>query len=485
MEKQKTFFDRFDELDLLRDKFENLRKGEFGVLYGRRRVGKSELLRKFSRKVKCNKIFLTITFQSKAELKRALSKKIEECFGDIVKISEWKDFFDYIAEKSKNEKFLFILDEFQEIDKFSKDFILSLKQYWEESLIKNKIMIIISGSSMSMMHRLALAEKGPLYGNKTFTLPLKQFRYTDFREMFKEHSEEEKVKIFSIYGGTPKYLTDFKESGLTLHESIKELVLSDKGSLYDEPINALRFELTNPERYISILRSISMGKEELNKISDSLEIKQNQISPYLRNLSELLDIIRPANPLYGKKKKARYKIKDNFFKFWYKFVYPFQEQIQSGIIEPPMNKIYKELEDYCGRIFEDIVAEFFLLMRGKKIKNMEINFDEYGQWWENDEDIDLVLKSKRMTFFVEIKFTNKLVGSRVFEELKDKSLKTSASGTFKFILISKKGFEKELIDRKIPNLLLLNLNELSKIFDEETKRETEKQAEIKEWFGIK
>ena len=181
----------------------------------------------------------------------------------------------------------------------------------------------------------------------------------------------------------------------------------------------------------------------------------------------------------------RYMIKDNFFKFWYKFVYPFQAQIQARITEPPMRKIYKELEGYCGRIFEDIVAEFFLIMRGKKIKGMEINFDEYGKWWENDEDIDLVLKSKRLTFFVETKFTNEFIGSRIFEDLKEKSLKTSATGKFKFILISKKGFEKELIERKIPNLLLLSLDEISKILDEETKRENEKQVELKEWFEIK
>ncbi len=484
MELQKTFYDRSDELDLLKEKFDNLKKGEFGVLYGRRRVGKSELLRKFSRKIKCNKIFLTITFQSRVELKKALSKKIEECFKEVVKISEWPDFFNYVSEISKDKKFLLIFDEFQEIDKFSKDFILSLKQHWEETLKENKIMVIISGSSMSMMHRLALAEKGALYGNKTFTLPLKQFRYVDFREMFKECSEEEKVKIFSVYGGTPKYLSDFKDSKLTLFESIKELVLSDKGSLYNEPINALKFELTNPERYISILRTISKGKEGLKKMSDSLELSQNQITPYLRNLSELLDIVFPANPLYGKKKIARYKIKDNFFKFWYRFVYPFQEQIQARIIEPPMNKIYKEFDDYCGRIFEYIVAEFFLFMRGKRIKNMKIEFEDYGKWWENDEDIDLVLKSKRSTFFVEVKFKNELIGSKTFEELKEKSLKTSARGKFKFILVSKKGFEKELIERNIPNLLLISLNEIGEIFDKETKRETEKQANIREWFGI-
>ncbi len=481
---ERKFYDRFNELDLLKEKFDNLKKGEFGVLYGRRRVGKTELLRRFANKTRCKRLVLTITFQSRAELKRALSRKIEECFKEVVKINDWEDFFEYIIEKTKDEKFLLIFDEFQELDKFAKDFIRSLQKYWDDKLRVSKVMLIISGSSMSMMHRLALEEKGPLYGRKTFTIPLKQFKYIDFREMFKELSEEEKIKLFSVFGGTPKYLTDFKESGLDLIESLKSLVLSDKGALYNEPINALKFELKNPERYISILRAISKGKKELKEISDYLELEQYQLTPYLRNLSELLDIISQSNPLYGKMKMKRYEIKDNFFKFWYRFVYPFQEQIQAGITEPSIKRIYKEMDDFVGRIFEDIATEFFIFMRGKKIKGMSIDFLEYGKWWEAGEDIDLVLKNKGATIFVEVKFQTKKMNSRNFEELKEKSLKTSAKGTFKYILISKSGFEQELIDRKIQNLVLLDLNDLTKITDEETKREKEMQCELSEWFGL-
>ena len=481
---EKEFYDRFEELDLLRSKFEKLDKGEFGVLYGRRRVGKSELLRKFANKAKCKKMFLTITAQSKVELKREFSKKIEECFGEIVKISAWSDFFDYIVEKTKNQKFLLILDEFQRVDYFAKDFIYSLQEYWDSNLRKSRIMLILSGSSMSMMHKLALEEKGSLYGRKTFSIYLKQFRYIDFREMFKDLDEEQKVKTFAVFGGTPQYLSFFKESKSELLESFKNMVLSKGGSLYEEPINALKFELTNPERYISILRAISRGKEELKEIADELELEQSQITSYLRNLIDLLDLVSSADPLFGKKKMKRYKIKDNFFKFWYRFVYPFQEQIQSGIIEPSIKKIYKELDDYCGRMFEEIITEFFLFMRNKKIKGIDIDFNEYGKWWENEEDIDLVLSSKSSCTFIEIKFQNRKVGSKAFEELKDKSLKTSAKGKFKYVLVSKSGFDEELINRGIKDLMLLDLEEITSIMDEENKREKESQAELNEWFNV-
>ncbi|MBR9705094.1 ATP-binding protein [Candidatus Pacearchaeota archaeon] len=480
----KVFYDRCNELKFLKEKYDNLTTGEFGVLYGRRRMGKSELLRKFLKKIKTKKIYINVIDSNKKDFMNSLSKKIEETFGDVFKITNWGEFFEYLSEKSGDEKIVFVIDEFQRINSFSKDFIFALQEYWGTHLRKQKIMIIICGSSMSMMHKLALEEKGPLYGRKTFEYALKQFKYLDFREMFKNFDEEDKIKIFSVFGGTPKYLDDFKSSNLGIIEGFEKLVLSDKGPLFEDPINALKFELKNPERYISILRAISTGKVETKEIADSLGLDNREISPYLRNLSELLDIIESNNPLFGKKRMMRYKIKDNFFKFWYRFVYPFRENIEMGITKPVINRINKEIETFCGRIFEDIVREFFIFMNGKTLLNKKIEFLECGKWWEGNEDIDLVLKNKNKTVFIEVKYREKKVNSKHFEDLKEKSNKTSAGGRFEYIIVSKSGFEKELIDKKIPNLLLIDLNKLSEIMDEETKKETEIQEDLIKWFEI-
>ena len=480
----KTFYDRCNELEFLKEKYDGLTKGEFGVLYGRRRMGKSELLRKFLKTIKTKKIYVNVIDSNKKNFMKTLSKKIEVTFGETFKVTEWGEFFEYLAEKTKDESLVFVIDEFQRINSFSQDFIFALQEYLDMYLKKRKIMIIICGSSMSMMHKLALEEKGPLYGRKTFEYALKQFKYLDFREMFKEFSEEEKIKIFSIFGGTPKYLDDFKLEGLDIIKGFEKLVLSDKEILFEEPINALKFELKNPERYISILRAISKGKVETKEIADELGLNNYEITSYLKNLSDLLDIIEFNNPLFGKKRMMRYKIKDNFFRFWYRFVYPYREHIEIGITKPVTDRINKEIGDYCGKIFEDIIKEFFIFMNGKKLLNKKIEFSECGKWWEGGEDIDLVLKSRSKTTFIEIKYKEKKVSSKQFEELKEKSKKTSAGGRFDYIIISKSGFEKELIDRKIPNLLLIDLKQLTEMMDEETKRETEKQEELIKWFDI-
>src|SRR3989344_267946 len=276
MAPDRIFYDRKSELNLLKRKFENLNKSEFWVIYGRRRTGKSELLRQFYNKVQSkDKLFITITCASRNEFMQLISDKIKPSFGDIVKIDKWSDFFDYLSNKSESKKLL-IIDEFQRIDNFAKDFYFSLQDYWDSKLKNSKFMILICGSSMSMMHRIAFEEHGPLYGRKTFELHLKPFRYVDFREMFKELPEEEKIKIYSVFGGTPKYLDDFKYSGFSKYlEAYESIVLRQNSALFEEPLNALKFELKNPDRYISIIKSISEGKSESPEIAQNIGIKNN------------------------------------------------------------------------------------------------------------------------------------------------------------------------------------------------------------------
>jgi len=129
---ERKFYDRQKELNILKKKFDNLNKGEFGVIYGRRRTGKSELLRQFYSKLNnSEKLFITITSSNKNDFMNSLSKIIKENFKEEVKINKWSDFFDYLIEKNKSKKILLIIDEFQRINNFAKDFYFSLQDYWD------------------------------------------------------------------------------------------------------------------------------------------------------------------------------------------------------------------------------------------------------------------------------------------------------------------------------------------------------------------
>ncbi len=470
--RERIFYNRKNELNLLKRKFDNLSKGEFGVVYGRRRTGKSELLKQFYLRVQNqDKLFITVTSANRNDLMQQISDKIKDSFGDTVKINKWADFFDYLISRSEVKKKLLIIDEFQRINNFAKDFYFALQDYWDSKLKNSKFMVLICGSSMSMMHRIALEEHGPLYGRKTFELHIKPFKYMDFREMFKEFSEEDRIKIFAIFGGTPKYLEDFKYSGISDYlKAYESVVLTQNSALFEEPLNALKFELKNPERYVSILKSISEGKMESPEIAQSIGEGNNILSPYLKTLTSLLDITEQNDPLFGKGRNKRYKIKDNFFRFWYKFVYPYREHIEIGNSRFITDKISRDFDSYCGRIFEDIIEEFFIYINGKKIKGKKIEFEKIGKWWEAGEDIDLVLACRNEIIFIEVKFKDKEIGFECYNELVEKSKKTSASGKFSYFLISRKGFKEDLIKNKPSNLLLLSLENLREIWDEESEK---------------
>ena len=121
------FYDRCSELRLLKEKYDGLSKGEFGVLYGRRRLGKSKLLRKFLSKISTKKIYVEVIDANRKDFMRTLSNKIEETYNEIVQINRWSDFFGYIVEKSKSESLVLVIDEFQRLNSFAKDFILLYK----------------------------------------------------------------------------------------------------------------------------------------------------------------------------------------------------------------------------------------------------------------------------------------------------------------------------------------------------------------------
>jgi len=482
---ERRFYDRQNEMKELKTKFDSISKGEFGVIYGRRRTGKSELLRQFYGNVtNTDKIFLTITSTNRNDLKAVLGESIKKSTGEEVKIERWDDFFDFILERSESKRVLIILDEFQRLNNFAKDFYFSLQEAWDAKLKYAKVMLLICGSSMSMMHRIALEEHGPLYGRKTFEIQVSPFKYMDFREMFKEFPEEEKIRIFAVFGGTPKYLEDFKyNSDGGLFEAYKRFVLSPTSVLFEEPINALKLELKSPDRYISIVKAISEGKEESPEIAAAIGIKNNSLSPYLGTLSSLLDIIESNDPLFGKSRIRRYKIKDNFFRFWYKFVYPYLDILEIGDTKTVLDKISRDFDTYCGKIFEDIIKEFFIYSNGKKILGKKIEFSKIGKWWEDGEDIDLVLKCKRETIFIEVKFIDKEVGFEHYNSLVDKSKKTSAGGRFSYYLVSRKGFKEDLKKAKPANLTLLSLKDLKGIWDSETAVITDPQESLKTYFN--
>ena len=465
---EKEFFDRKNELKILQEKYAELSPSNMLVLYGRRRVGKTELVKQFLKNIK-NHFYFYVEVTQKSEILNYLSKSVKEQLGEKIVFKDFYEFLNYIGGKADKEPFVLVIDEFQRFLDIAPEYISSLQNAWDSKLKHKKILILLLGSSIGMIQKIMNSKAGALYG-RAQKIKISPFKYSDFRLMFKEMSEEDKVMTYSVFGGTPDYLDKFKKSKGDIYERIFELVLKKGAVLFEEPKNLLEYENVRIHaKYNAILGATSSGKETMKEIEDVIHITSQTMPAYLRRLDELLDLVGRKDPVLGKERLGRYQIKDNFFKFWYKFILPNQTPLNLGNTKLVSDLIKQDLNSYVGRIFEDIVKELLILYNTKEIKGLKLNFENIGSWWDrNSNEIDILAYNlKEKTFLIgEVKWTNKQLDVDVIEELERKSKYLNYSGTYKFLFVSKNGFtEKALKKMQDLGAVHLNLKDIEELFN--------------------
>ena len=467
----KDFYNRITERELLREKYKNLDTGVLLALYGRRRVGKTELVKQFMNDVpQKRKFYFYVDLSGKQEILNSLSSAIMEQLGETLRFGSFDDFFNYIEEKS-TEKFLLVIDEFQRFLDIAPEFITKLQDHWDSKLRHQKLMIIIVGSSIGMMQKITASKAGALYGRAT-KIKISPFRYIDFRLMFPNLNEIEKIERYAVFGGTPYYLNKTKKMGSTV-QAILELFLKKGGDLVEEPKNLLEYEnMRVHATYNSILHALASGKEVLKEIQDFTKISFTTMPAYLKRLAELLDLVGKKDPILGKERLGRYTIRDNFFRFWYQFIFPHQTALNLGNDKLVLKVIEENLNSYVGRVFEDVVKELLILYVNKKIKGVEITFEDIGSWWDrHGHEIDIVAcHTKEKKILVgEVKWTNKVVDSDVLQTLMERARLIHFSGKYQYVIISKNGFTAPCLSKMDAlGVLHLDLSEMTKLLDEVT-----------------
>ncbi|NYZ78365.1 ATP-binding protein, partial [Candidatus Micrarchaeota archaeon] len=377
------FYDRRDELAFFSDKLKTLKTGEMIVLYGRRRLGKTRLIQKFieSGKASAKVLYLFVNIQGEQELKQSVARDVFEQWKEIIAIESWRDFFSYLEASSEGKKTVVVIDEFQRLKTISPGFITELQHRWDSALKNSPLMLVLVGSSIGMMRKIAITPHGALYGRKTGQMQLNPFRYVDFREVFASKSEEEKVEWYSVFGGTPYYL-ELASKHEKLEDAIIQEALAKQAPLREEPKNLLEFELKVIARYNSLLYAIGKGKRSLKEICDEVGIRRTTLPPYLTGLQELLGLVERRQPMFGKQNLGRYELKDNFFKFWYSFVLPHASSLEIGNTQPVLEDVKQNLPAHTGKCVEDVVRELFVLYNHDEIKGVELDFERIGGWWD-------------------------------------------------------------------------------------------------------
>ena len=460
------FYCRESELHTMNRRYE---KGRFEciVIYGRRRVGKTALINEFC-KGKPTVYFSALSASSQENLE-ALSKAIYSCKNPDSTAAptyrSYEDALDEITAMSKQQRLVFVIDEYPYLAKAEKSFSSRLQHIIDHQWQDGQLYLILCGSSMSFMEYQVLGYESPLYGRRTAQFKIQALTYREMTQFHPNLSLPDQALLYGVTGGIPHYINKLEVEN-DLDEALLENLFDSSSYLFEEPENLLKQELREPAIYNSVISAIAGGASRLNEISTKVGLESGICTKYLRMLLEL-GILKKETPITEKPgRKTIYGIDDNFFRFWYRFVPRNMSVISAGrmnlVYEQAVKKYYP---DYMGLIFEKMCQEYLL----RYAEDLPILLSEVGQWWGTDSktrkeiQIDIVGTPVEGNEYLigSCKYRNEKIGMDELELIRNYASVFRKDGIFHYFIFSKGGFTPPLLEAgKRGEVTLLTLSDL-------------------------
>jgi AAA+ ATPase superfamily predicted ATPase len=428
------------------------KRGSLMVIYGRRRVGKSELIREAISTVP-HVAYQATRVTSGLNLK-AFKDEIARALGAdpvLASLGDWFGVLVYLARKAEAiPGLVVVLDEFPYLVDGNRALPSIIQKVWDSGAPQaGRLKLILCGSMIAHMEDL-LAERNPLYGRKTFSLDLPPLPVRDAVRFFPDYSAGDKFMAYGIFGGIPHYLR-LCDPDASLEDNVVRLLLNSAGSLIDEPTVLLQAELRDIARYASILAAIAGGCTKYGEIIGRIgETDTRTIGPYMERL-ERMRLIRAVRSLDAapKSRDRRYFVADALIGFWHRFVRPNLSSIVQGFGREVWNhQIAPHLQEYMGGAFENTCREH---ARGHIQERLAVPAREIGQLWAPDYDIDVAGQLlDGSVLYGECKWTRDLVGEGVLDMLMDRAAKAAYgrdSARRHFALYARSGFKPAVLER--------------------------------------
>ena len=379
-----------------------------------------------------------------------------------------------------DQKKLLIIDEFPYMCKGNESIPSILQTLWDECLKDENVMIVLCGSAMSFIEKELLSEKNPLYGRATGIYKMDAMGFYDAAQFFPNYSHRDQIMSYAVLGGIPHYLRQF-DPALSLEDNIKQNILTKGCVLYSEVEFLLRQELRETTLYNSIIEAVALGCTKLNDISvKSLVDDTSKTSVYLKNLIELEIIKREFSVDDGIKERANtnrglYRLTDNFFRFWYAFVFANVSELESGDVDGVFNYSVKPvLHEFASLAFEDVCREYVRELQ--KSGKLPFRYKTMGRWWGRttvrrkddteiqETEIDLLAVSSRSDQYLvgECKFKGRPLSFGDYLDTAAKLLPQQEKADFYYYLFSESGFDERLTEEASHNdrLRLVTLEEI-------------------------
>ena len=466
------FVNRIDELDRLRTLYES-GAAELAIIYGRRQIGKSELVRRSIADRDDAVYYQAVQGTATTQLRRFV-EAAATTYPDITAVKEeWEPLLAFLTERDA----IIVIDEFPYLIESNEGISSVIQHLWDTAIDESQATLVLTGSAIGMIHSHVLDGGAPLYGRVSQTpngrLELTQLPFPSIHEFVPTYDPEERVFVYGVFGGTPRYLSPLDPSR-SLGENITRLLYDPNGSLHDEPETVLQMELNEVNTYFSVLESMASGNRRRNEIAQGAGIESTNTSYYFDRL-ETLRIIEKHYPALtdpARSKQTRYRIRDPVFRFYFRYLYGrggqyelYGENGYADLIEP-------ELPDFVSETFESLCQQAVpALYPDYQLTRVPT------QWWYKSREVDIVAPTDESTLIAgEVKFTNTPLRYDVLSDLEDdvEHVDWTPTGggepTYEFALFSRSGFKpsvEEAADER-EDLRLFDLSDVVTVLENGT-----------------
>lgn len=429
------FYDREMELELLlQSEKQAERSAVFTVLTGRRRVGKTSLINKALEGK--NVAYLFVSKDSEAVLCSKFQQTLKEQLGIEVfgQISRFRDLFEVIMKASLQRHFTVFFDEFQNLQKVNPAIFSEIQDLWDRYHRESHLHLVASGSIQSLTKRIFEDENEPLYGRPTSKFTLLPFRIEVLKQILSDHSpnykNEDLLCLYMITGGVAKYVELLMDAQCYTKEKMLNYVCRPDSYFLTEGRDLMSQEFSDESNtYFSVLQLIAAGMTKRSEIDGAM---QKDMGVYLQNLEKNFMLVKRLKPLLAKpnSKVTAYEISDQFLRFWFRFILPYQSLIETQQMAALRQNIGKYYERFSGRTLE----QYF------QAKAMETGaYTMVGSWWDrkggNEIDMIALNEFEHTGIVAEIKRNPEKISLTALEE-KTKALPASTFGKYKLMLQS-------------------------------------------------
>jgi len=428
------FYNREKELQNLRAIEESSKvSSKMTVVVGRRRIGKTTLIKKaFSDRVylfvsKKNEVLLCDEFVT--IIQNTLDVKI---FGEI---KTFKELFEYLMELSKTRHFTLVIDEFQEFLHINSTVYADMQNIWDSYKESTKINLVLSGSIYSLMKKIFEDKKEPLFGRANNKIHLKPFSVETIKEILAENSSsysaDDLLSFYMLTGGVAKYVEIFVDNSAFTLEKQLELIFKEYSLFLEEGKNLLVEEFGKEyTTYFSILSLIASSKTSRSELESILE---KNIGGYLDRLENEYTIIKKVKPIFAKEgsRTLKYEIIDNFFNFWFRFIYKYRSAIEIENYEYVKKIVLRDYATYSGKFLEKYFVEQLKL---------SYDYSDIGSYWErgnqNEIDIIAVNDEKKTMIIAEVKRNPKKIDMKILKKKASKLMVKYKKYEYEFLAYS-------------------------------------------------